>query len=169
MWTIASASSAQLHHIRDSIYQCTRQMLDSLEAKDSNKETTDIEHVQARVLLLVYEFMRTSHRRGWISAGRCFRLVQLMRLYAIDSPENSAKRKNAAEPEDWITTEVKRRTFWVAYSLDRFISTRQEWPLTLNEQDASPRLLTLIAVIQHLLLQALLNAEAIDIDTTSSS
>lgn len=139
MWTIASASSAQLHHIRDSMYECTRRMLDSLEAKDSETEFADIEHVQARALLLVYDFMRTNHQRGWISAGRCFRLVQLMRLYEIDSPENVAKRKRAVEPEDWIKTEVKRRTFWVAYSLDRFISTRHEWPLTLNEQDASLR------------------------------
>ena len=114
-------------------------MLDSLEAKDSETEFADIEHVQARALLLVYDFMRTNHQRGWISAGRCFRLVQLMRLYEIDSPENVAKRKRAVEPEDWIKTEVKRRTFWVAYSLDRFISTRHEWPLTLNEQDASLR------------------------------
>ena len=137
MWTIASASSAQLHHIRDSIYECTRRMLDLLEANDGNTEFTDIEHVQARVLLLVYDFMRTNHQRGWISAGRCFRLVQLMRLYEIDSPENVAKRKRNAEPEDWIDTEIKRRTFWVAYSFDRWISTRHDWPLTLNEQDAS--------------------------------
>ena len=137
MWTIASASSAQLHHIRDSIYDCTRRMLDSLEAKDNQTEFTDIEHVQARVLLLVYDFMRTNHQRGWISAGRCFRLIQLMRLYEIDSPEKVSKRQRAGEQEDWVQTEVRRRTFWVAYSLDRYISSRHEWPLTLNEQDVS--------------------------------
>ena len=112
-------------------------MLDSLEAQDSNVGTTDIEQVQARILVLIYEFMRTNYQRGWISAGRCFRLVQLMRLYEIDSPENVAAQEATGQSEDWIETEVKRRTFWVAYSLDRFISMRHEWPLTLNEQDAS--------------------------------
>ena len=112
-------------------------MLDSLEAQDSNIGCTDIEQVQARILVLIYEFMRTNHQRGWISAGRCFRLVQLMRLYEIDSPENVAAQETNGQPEDWIKTEVKRRTFWVAYSLDRFISMRHEWPLTLNEQDVS--------------------------------
>lgn len=113
-------------------------MLESLEAKDNRAEFADIEHVQARVLLLVYEFMRTNHQRGWISAGRCFRLIQLMRLYEIDSPENVVKRQQDPESEDWIQTESKRRTFWVAYSLDRFINMRHEWPLTLNEQDVGP-------------------------------
>lgn len=138
MWTIASVSSAQLCHIRDSVYEHTRRMLESLEAKDNRAEFADIEHVQARVLLLVYEFMRTNHQRGWISARRCFRLIQLMRLYEIDSPENVAKRQQDTGREDWIKTESKRRTFWVAYSLDRFINMRHEWPLTLNEQDVRP-------------------------------
>jgi len=95
---------------------------------------TEIEHVQARVLLLIYDFMQTNHQRGWMSAGRCFRLLQLMRLYEIDAPDNVARRDNAIEPESWIRTEEKRRTFWMAYSLDRFISIRHSWPLTLNEQ-----------------------------------
>lgn len=113
-------------------------MLDSLEAQDNRIKFMDIEHVQARVLLFVYDFMRTNHQRGWLSAGRCFRLIQLMRLYEIDSPENVAKRQRDAENEDWINTESKRRTLWVAYSLDRFITMRHNWPLTLHEQDVSP-------------------------------
>ena len=135
MWTIASASSAQLCHIRDPIYECTRRRLESLEAQDAGPGCADIECVQAWILLLIYEFMRINHQRGWISAGRCFRLVQLIRLHEINSPENVTKRQSAAESEDWVKTEIKRRTFWVAYSLDRFISTRHGWPLTLNEQD----------------------------------
>lgn len=138
MWTIASVSSAQLCHIRESIYDNTRRMLDSLEAQDDRIKFVDIEHVQARVLLFVYDFMRTNYQRGWLSAGRCFRLIQLMRLYEIDSPENVAKRQWDAENEDWITTESKRRTLWVAYSLDRFITMRHHWPVTLHEQDVSP-------------------------------
>ena len=137
MWTIASASSAQLYHIRDQIYKYTRRMLESLEAKDSSPDCTDIEYIQAWILLLIYEFMQINYQRGWISAGRCFRLVQLMRLHEIDLPENIIKRQSTVESENWVKTEVRRRTFWVAYSLDRFISIRHNWPLTLNEQDVS--------------------------------
>ena len=137
MWTLAASLSAQLQHIRDSLYERTRIMLDSLEAKDTNTDFADIEHVQARILLLIYDFMRTNYQRGWMSAGRCFRLLQLMRLYEIDAPENVARRNNAVETESWIKVEEKRRTFWMAFSLDRFISIRHEWPLTLSEQVVS--------------------------------
>ncbi|MDI1485584.1 MAG: hypothetical protein OHK93_000722 [Ramalina farinacea] len=140
MWTLAASLSAQLQHIRDSLYERTRIMLDSLEAKDTNTDFADIEHVQARILLLIYDFMRTNYQRGWMSAGRCFRLLQLMRLYEIDAPENVARRNNAVETESWIKVEEKRRTFWMAFSLDRFISIRHEWPLTLSEQVISTRL-----------------------------
>ena len=137
MWTLASSLSAQLQHIRDSLYEYTRKLLDLLESRDNSTELNDIEHVQARVLLVIYDFMQTNHQRGWMSAGRCFRLLQLMKLYEVDTPENVAKRNNAVDPESWIKTEERRRTFWMAYSLDRFISLRQEWPLTLNEQVVS--------------------------------
>jgi hypothetical protein len=145
MWTLAASLSAQQQHIRESLYGCTLKMLEAAERKDysSNRtEFSDIEHVQARILMLIYEFMRTNHQRAWISAGRCFRLLQLMRLYEIDTPENVAARANNGgvgdpDPEAWIKTEEKRRTFWVAYSLDRFISIRGELPLTLNEQVVS--------------------------------
>ncbi|OCL02954.1 citrinin biosynthesis transcriptional activator CtnR [Glonium stellatum] len=128
MWTMAASLSAQLEHIRDSLYRDTQQILESLELKDDNLEFTNIEHAQAWLLLAIYEFMRTNYQRGWMSAGRCFRLVQLMRLYEIDKQEN------------WIKTEEKRRTFWMAYTLDRLINIRHEWPLTLNEQVISTRL-----------------------------
>jgi hypothetical protein len=137
MWTLAASLSAQLQHVRESLYSCTRSMLESLEAKDGSKDFTDIEHAQARILLLIYDFMRTNHQRGWISAGRCFRLVQLMRLYELDASEVVAKRNSVPDPESWIITEEKRRTFWMAYCLDRFISIRRDWPLTLNEHVVS--------------------------------
>jgi hypothetical protein len=137
MWTLAASLSPLLQYLRDSLYECTRTLLEALESKDNQTEFADIEHVQARVLLLIYDFMRFNHQRGWISAGRCFRLLQLMRLYELDSPENVAKRNNAIEPESWVRTEEKRRTFWMAYSLDRFISLRNDWPLTLSEQVVS--------------------------------
>jgi hypothetical protein len=148
MWTLAASLSAQQEHIRESLYECTRRMLDASDPKDGISEFSDIEHVQARIILLIYELMRTNHQRAWISAGRCFRLLQLMRLYEIDTPENVARRESDADPEVAIKTEERRRTFWMAYSLDRFISMRGELPLTLNEQGVSNPS-TLLIVTPH--------------------
>lgn len=63
-----------------------------------------------------------------MSAGRAFRLVQLMRLHEIDSPT-----KAPVADADLIETEEKRRVFWMAYFLDHLFSMRNNWPITLNE------------------------------------
>jgi hypothetical protein len=79
--------------------------------------------------------MRTFHRSAWMSAGRAFRLVQLMRLHEIDSPT-----KLPVPEADLIETEEKRRVFWMAYFLDHLLSMRNNWPITLNEHVVRLRL-----------------------------
>lgn len=109
-------------------------MLEILEVKDTKVDFIEIERVQAWILLTIYEFMRSCYRQGWMRAGRAFRLVQLMRLYEIDTPGN------AANNQDWVEVEEKRRAFWMAYCLDRFVSIRNGWPLTLSEQVVSTKI-----------------------------
>ncbi len=116
------------------MYTGAKQMLETIELNDNQTESLHIEQVQAWVLLTIYEFMRVSYRRGWMSAGRVFRLVQLMRLYEVDE-------FGAAEPTPaCIVSEEKRRAFWMAYLLDRLVSIRNGCPLTLVEQIVSTRL-----------------------------
>ena len=126
IWTLAASLSSQLQDIRESLYQCTQKLLESLEWKDET--FLSIEHVQARLLICIYELMRKNHQRGWMSAGRCFRLMQLMRLHEVDDPDNIAPSE-----ENWVHQEERRRAFWMGHSLDLFISTRGKWPLTLHE------------------------------------
>ena len=128
IWLQAAAASAQYQNLCDPLYHDTRRSLEGLETMDTNVDSVDIEQVQAWLLLAVYEFMRIDFRRGWMSAGRAFRLIQLMRLHEIDMPSLSLPQGS------WIETEEKRRTFWMAYSMDRFVSIRKGWPLTLSEQ-----------------------------------
>ena len=131
MWLLAASASAQYQNLCDSLYFDAKQSLESLEARDTKTEIVDIEQIQAWLLLSVYEFMRIDFRRGWMSAGRAFRLIQLIRLHEIDMPNLSLSQV------DWIEMEEKRRTFWMAYSMDRFVSIRNGWPLTLSEQVVS--------------------------------
>jgi hypothetical protein len=51
-----------------------------------------------------------------------------MRLFELDTPSASI-----LTPSEWVEVEEKRRTFWVAFCLDRFLSIRNRWPLTLIE------------------------------------
>lgn len=109
-------------------------MLEAMDLEDESTDSNDIEQAQAWILVTLYEFIRMNHRRGWTSAGRAFRLVQLMRLYELDGSNNVPLLPNGTIQIGWVETEEKRRTFWMAYSLDRFVCLRSGSPLTLHEQ-----------------------------------
>ncbi|KAH8800166.1 hypothetical protein F5884DRAFT_890900 [Xylogone sp. PMI_703] len=122
--------------VRGILYVETRKMLEALDLRDNSMEPVCIEQLQAWILITLYEFLRTDYRRGWISSGRVFRMVQLARLHEIDSGRDDVSMSK----EDIILTEEKRRAFWVAYCLDRFISVRNGFLLTLTEDVVCTRL-----------------------------
>ncbi|KAI1413390.1 fungal-specific transcription factor domain protein [Hypoxylon sp. FL1857] len=145
IWTSATAFSSQFGGFQETMYAKTRFMLDQLDLSGNDSLICHIEHVQAWILITFYEFGRTNYRRGWLSAGRVFRLVQFLRLYDLDSP----KPLGPDCEDDPISLEEKRRTFWVAYCLDRFISVSEGAPMTLNEEVVYTRLPCLDAEFQR--------------------
>jgi hypothetical protein len=98
-----------------------------------NPPSLEVEQVQAFILIATYESMKAYHQLAWMSAGRAFRLVQLMRLHEIDSPSTWL----AAADNNFVEVEEKRRAFWMAYFLDHLFSMRNNWPITLNEHVVS--------------------------------
>jgi hypothetical protein len=75
------------------------------------------------------------YRRAWLTAGRAFRIIQLAKLHEIDRLNDVSM--NMAHPEAWAEAEEKRRTYWLAYCLDRFLNISEEWPLSLHEEAVS--------------------------------
>ncbi|KAI6086316.1 fungal-specific transcription factor domain protein [Hypoxylon rubiginosum] len=136
MWTSATAFSSQFIGIQEAIYAKTRFLLDQLDLNGNDSLICHIEHVQSWILITFYEFAKTNYRRGWLSAGRVFRLVQFLKLYDLDSP----KPLGLDSEGDLISLEEKRRTFWVAYCLDRFMSVIEGAPMTLSEEVVYTRL-----------------------------
>lgn len=111
-------------------------MLDAMDLQNPIGGIGAVEQAQAWVLVSVYEYMQLPPQQAWMSAGRCCRLVLGMRLYEIDDPNSPVTIAREHEPNlvDWTGLEEQRRTFWMAYSLDRFISFHNALPYTLNEQ-----------------------------------
>ncbi|KAJ5382599.1 hypothetical protein N7517_000510 [Penicillium concentricum] len=108
-----------------------------------------IEMIQAWLLLAHYDLLRVDEHQAMVTAGRAFRLVQLARLYDVDEGSNVEDMPNnpAGSEGDqcegnlsYIVAEEKRRTFWLAFSFDRFLCSRNEWPLTLQEDAVRTRL-----------------------------
>lgn len=120
-------------------------MLDILDLRCSQMDVVRIEQAQAWVLVSIYEHMHVNPQQAWMSIGRCCRLVLGMRLYEIDDPNNplTLVRDQDVGLVDWTGLEEQRRTFWMAYALDRFISFHSSLPFTLNEQLVGIRLFNL--------------------------
>ncbi|KAI1393302.1 uncharacterized protein F4822DRAFT_423771 [Hypoxylon trugodes] len=129
MWTLAASVSAHYQNIGDALYRYTRRALEGLDSKCMRIATTEMEQIQAWLLLAIHEFMCVDFKRGWVSAGRAFRLIQLNWLEYSDGPDGNLTRT------DWVDMEQKRRTFWLAYCLDRFVSVRNNSPTTFSEQN----------------------------------
>ncbi|KAJ5143418.1 uncharacterized protein N7515_002205 [Penicillium bovifimosum] len=108
-----------------------------------------IELIQSWLLLAYYDVVRSGEHQAMVTAGRAFRLVQLARLYDVDEssgvedmPSNPAGSDGDHSDQNipYIIAEEKRRTFWLAFSFDRFLCSRNEWPLTLQEEAVRTRL-----------------------------
>ncbi|KAK2601893.1 hypothetical protein QQS21_004580 [Conoideocrella luteorostrata] len=119
MWTSAASLSSHLQPLQESLYQTTQRLLTA--SNDNPDAAASIEYVQARILMSIHDFVHRSHCQGWISAGQCFRIVQLMRLHQLDDPLQPEKPH---EHDGWIHLEEKRRAFWMAYCLDVLRATR---------------------------------------------
>ncbi|KAL5333388.1 fungal-specific transcription factor domain-containing protein [Aspergillus crustosus] len=132
MWTMAAALCSTVQNMRDLLYAETKQMMAALESDETAMRTLQIEHIQAGLLLCIYEFMRDMQQRALMRMGQVFRMVQLMRLHTVDSP--------SCIVDDTDEMEERRRTFWVSYFLDGFVSMNNGLPLTLNEQEIYTRL-----------------------------
>lgn len=128
MWTLASSLSSQFHIQGCKLYAQTRQLLHELEAEEPWHHIS-LEQTQAWALLSIYELSCQDFDRGMMSAGRALRLIQMMRLYELDMPRtpqtmqlDQYQRQLTPSQEDWVDIETKRRTFWLAYLIDRFTS-----------------------------------------------
>lgn len=135
MWALAAASSAHLQHMRESLYTRARSGIEALDRDIESSSAACLQAAQTWLLLTHYEFRYMGYRRAWLTAGRAFRIIQLAKLHEIDRLNDVSM--NMAHPEAWAEAEEKRRTYWLAYCLDRFLNISEEWPLSLHEEAVS--------------------------------
>ncbi|RWA08747.1 hypothetical protein EKO27_g6371 [Xylaria grammica] len=112
MWILAASFSSQFQALRSNLYNEARHLLDTLD--------TDTEISQATPHLIHIEQVQ-----AWV----------LMAMYELTSDTS-----NYQHDYDWVDKESMRRTFWLAYTIDRFTSSIDDVPLTFNEQQIRTRL-----------------------------
>lgn len=140
---VAAVSTAQMSKWGDSLYAETCAALETMEINGSvggeRGAPVELEYIQALLLLVYYEVLRMPQYRCIITSGRAFRLIQISRLHDIDAETVPIDNISG---EDFARDEERRRTFWMAYCFDRFLSSRHQLPLTLHEEAVgrSPRI-----------------------------
>lgn len=136
MWALAASAAPEYTQIdMDRLYHCAARALQVIEntgGPGGLKQSDDLEQVQAQLLLSMYELKHIDFRQGWITAGCAFRLIQFGWFQDLISGLNTFPASM-----DWTELEEKRRTFWLAYYLDRIISLRSDSSCTFGEEVSS--------------------------------
>jgi hypothetical protein len=136
MWTLAAAATDKYEGLQEHFYQRARKYAQMDEMKGHGESTITLAHCQTWILTCTYEFKQMYFPRAWLSAGRAVRLAQMMQLHRLDGVGLDVKQC-LPPPKDWTEREERRRTFWMAFCVDRYASIGTGWPMTIDERDVS--------------------------------
>lgn len=136
MWTMAASVVDKYEALQEHFYQRARKYAQMDEMKGHGESTITLGHCQSWILTCTYEFKQMYFPRAWLSAGRAVRLAQMMQLHRLDGVGLDVKQC-LPSPKDWTEREERRRTFWMAFCIDRYASIGTGWPMTIDERDVS--------------------------------
>lgn len=136
MWTHAAAITDQYMHHQDIFYRRARKYLELDEMKGCGESFVTLAHCQAWSLVSAYEFKMMHFPRAWMSVGRASRMALMLGLNRLDGIGLDVKQC-LPPPRDWTEREERRRTFWMAYCVDRYASIGTGWPMSIDEKDVS--------------------------------
>ncbi|KAK8029896.1 hypothetical protein PG993_011187 [Apiospora rasikravindrae] len=126
----------------DHCYEQARSLLDVCERQEDGGSLTNINMLQACILLTLFEFKRPNFARAWMSLGRAIRLVKIMGLDQVGikpvSENWGLTQDNSLTSEAAPYAEEKRRTFWVLYIFDSFASVRTNLGSAFDESISVP-------------------------------
>lgn len=136
MWCLAASVDTKYFNHQEILYRRARKYAELDEMKGQGETFVSIGHTQCWILIASYEFKMMYFPRAWMSVGKASRLALMLALNKLDGSGLDVK-KSIPPPRDWTEGEERRRTFWMAYCIDRYASIGTGWPLTLDERDVS--------------------------------
>jgi len=118
----------------------------------------DIERIQATLMLGLHEWGMCRGPKAWLTIGMAIRAAQAMglqyehdlddqplsrsqaldgeaRMMGVDPRRRSSSSSTQTREEAFVQQEIRRRTFWSCYIMDRCLSSGKYRPQTLRAQD----------------------------------
>ncbi|KAG0135364.1 fungal-specific transcription factor domain-containing protein [Tuber indicum] len=134
IWTMAASVSEEYSNLQTHFYRHARKYIEDCELKGHGESIISVAASQTWSLIACYEFKLMYFPRAWLSTGRAVRLAQMMGMHRLDGVGLDVKQCLPA-PKDWTEREERRRTFWIAFCIDRYASIGTGWPMTVEEKD----------------------------------
>ncbi|KAL6917042.1 hypothetical protein FSST1_008537 [Fusarium sambucinum] len=122
-----------------------------LAASDLTAQETGLprlESAQARVLQVLYLLQTSRMNQAWYVFGNTVPIVTALGLHR----KSNHYRNGGRQPTDYIISECRKRTFWVLYTLDKYLAvvfgrprfyhdndTDQDFPDRVNDEDMTPQ------------------------------
>ena len=151
MWCHAASITEKYMHHQDIFYRRARKYIELDEMKSQGEAFVSLAHAQTWVLICAYEFKMMFFPRAWMSVGRASRLALMMGLNRVDGGGLDVKQV-LPPPRDWTEIEERRRTFWMAYCVDRYASIGTGWPMAIDEGDVRFRYQTALLELNMILM-----------------
>ncbi|KAM0553296.1 hypothetical protein ACHAPJ_007309 [Fusarium lateritium] len=107
-----------------------------------------LESAQARVLQVLYLLQTSRMNQAWYVFGNTVPIVTALGLHR----KSTQYRKGGRQPMDYPLSECRKRTFWVLYTIDKYLAVvfgrprfyhdndvDQEFPDKVNDEDMTPQ------------------------------
>ena len=136
IWALTCSVVEKYFGYAETFYQRARKYAESDEMRGHGEAMVTVGHCQAWIVMCLFEFKYLFFPRAWVSAGRAVRMATMMGLNRQDGGGLEVKQ-TLPPPRDWTDREERRRTFWLAYCVDRYSSVGTGWPMGVDEADVS--------------------------------
>ncbi|KAF1848175.1 uncharacterized protein K460DRAFT_403470 [Cucurbitaria berberidis CBS 394.84] len=103
-----------------------------------------LESAQSRLIQVLYLLMSCRFNQAWYTFGHTLQIISALGLHRRDH----RKRSPTSHKRDYIEEQCRRRTFWVAYTLDKYLGVMigrprhyhdddidQDFPDSVNDED----------------------------------
>lgn len=131
----AAATSETYRHLSEPFYQRARVYAEADELNGQGEAFTTVAHVQSWCLISAYEcHIYAMFTRASTSLCRGVRIAQMLKLHQLDNREPEALQIGLPPPRNGIEAEERRRTWWVVFLADRYLTSTTGWPSLIDER-----------------------------------
>jgi hypothetical protein len=106
---------------------------EALKLTEAENGMPRLESAQARLLQVLYLLQTFRMNQAWYTFGNTFQIISALGLH-----RHSSRRKNGTPrslEKDYIQSQCRKRTFWVAYTIDKYLGTVLGRPRHYHDDD----------------------------------